>query len=150
MTLRNHLLGSLMGTVLLALQPAAACFADLVVVVNPMSGVDKVSREEVVNIFLGRSRRFASGLSAKPADLPPSQAERALFYRLLIDRELTEINAYWARLVFSGRTTPPRQATSVEDLLDFVGSTPGAIGYLDRTRVDGRVKMVLEFAPNRQ
>jgi ABC-type phosphate transport system substrate-binding protein len=131
----------------LALLAVAVCRAEIVVVVNPKSGVEKLSRDEVINIFLGRFRQLPSGIAALPVDLPASQPEKSGFYRQLVNKDLAEINAYWARLMFSGRTTPPKQAASVEDAVAYVGGTPGAIGYLDRARVDGRVRVVLEFSP---
>lgn len=130
---------------LLALFGMGQAAAELVVVVNPRSGVDKLSHEEVVNIFLGRFRQLPSGLSALPVDLPAAQPEKASFYRGLVNKELAEINSYWARLVFSGRTAPPRQASSSEELLAFVGGNEGGIGYVDRAKVDNRVKVVFEL-----
>lgn len=122
-----------------------AC-AQLVVIANPKSGISALSRDDVVNIFLGRFRQLPSGISALPADLPASQPEKAQFYRLLVNKDLSEINSYWARLIFSGRTVPPRQALGNEDLLNFIGKTPGAIGYLEKSRIDPRVKVVLDLA----
>lgn len=132
---------------LLALSPVAPCRADVVVVANPTSGIERLSRDDVINIFLGRSRQLVSGISAQPIDLPQSQREKSVFYRLLVNKDLPEINAYWARLKFSGRTVPPREARSVDEAIAFIGSTAGAIGYLDRTKVDGRVRVVLELEP---
>lgn len=129
---------------LLACLPAMAS-AQVVVVVNPKSGVERLTREEVINIFLGRFRQLPSGLPAEPIDLPATQPEKAHFYQSLVGKELAEINAYWARLVFSGRTSPPRQARNTDDLLTQVAGTPGAVGYLDRNRVDGRVRIALEL-----
>lgn len=131
----------------LALLSVAVCRAEIVVVVNPKSGVEKLSRDEVVNIFLGRFRQLPSGIAALPVDLPAGQPEKSAFYRQLVNKELAEINAYWARLMFSGRTAPPKQAASVDDAIGYVGATPGAIGYVDRARVDGRVRVVWEFSP---
>ncbi|MFA7279635.1 MAG: hypothetical protein WC100_06030 [Sterolibacterium sp.] len=125
---------------------AGAAAAELVVITNPKTGISSMTREEVVNIFLGRFRQFPSGLSAQPADLPAAQPEKALFYRLLVNKDLAEINSYWARLIFSGRTVPPRQTLNNEDLLSFIGKTPGAIGYVEKTKVDSRVKVVLDLA----
>lgn len=122
-----------------------ASASDVVVVANPKAGVERLTRDEVVNIFLGRLRQFPSGQAAIPADLPAATPEKAQFYRQLVNKELAEINAYWARLVFSGRTQPPRQAQSVEDLLNFVASTPGAVGYVERGVADGRVRVVFEL-----
>lgn len=120
--------------------------ADLVVIAHPKSGIDKLGRNDVINIFLGRFRQLPSGLTAIPVDLPADNGERNAFYRQLVNKELAEINAYWARLVFSGRTTPPRQANTVDEALDFVATTPGAIGYVDRGQVNGRVKVVFDLA----
>jgi ABC-type phosphate transport system substrate-binding protein len=147
MTVMTRLARALPLAMLLVLPTAAECLADVVVVVNASSGVERLSREEVINIFLGRFRQLPSGLPALPVDLPASQAEKATFYRLLVKRELAEINSYWARLVFSGRTTPPKQAKSEDEMIEFVGSTQGAVGYLERGKLDGRFKVVLELSP---
>lgn len=136
-----------LAAIAIAMLPTTTEAAELVVVAHPKSGIEKLSRNEAINIFLGRFRQLPSGLTAFPVDLPASHGERGAFYRQLVNKELAEINAYWARLVFSGGTMPPRQATSVEDLLDFVAATPGALGYVDRSQVNGRVKIVLELAP---
>lgn len=136
-----------LAAIAVAMLPATTVAADLVVVAHPKSGIDRLNRSEVINIFLGRFRQLPSGLTALPVDLPASQGERGVFYRQLVNKELAEINAYWARLVFSGRTMPPRQAASIEDMLDFVAVTPGAVGYVDRGQANGRVKIVLELTP---
>lgn len=123
-------------------QPAAA---ELVVVVNPKSGVERLTREDVINIFLGRFRQLPSGIPALPMDLPANHPEKALMYHLLVGKDLDQIASYWSRLVFSGRTSPPLQATSADDLIRFVASNRGGVGYLDRSRVDSRVRVVLEM-----
>lgn len=130
---------------LLALLPMMASASEIVVIVNPKSGIDKLSRDEVTNIFLGRSRQLPSGMSALPVDLPATHPDKASFYRQSVKKELAEINSYRARLFFSGRGNPPVLATSTEDLLEIVGINPGAIGYLERSRIDARVKVVLDI-----
>lgn len=130
---------------LLALLPTIASAAEMVVIVNPRSGIDNLSRDEVINIFLGRSRQLPSGLSALPVDLPAAHPDKASFYRRSVNKELAEINSYRARLFFSGRGNPPILATSTEDLLEIVGINPGAIGYLERSRINARVKVVFEL-----
>lgn len=122
-------------------------WADLVVVVNARSGVEKLTQEEIVNIFLGRYRQLPSGIVALPVDHPPTAPIRARFYALLVDKDLAEINAYWARLIFSGKTSPPRQALSTADVIDWLARQKGAIGYLERGQADARVKIVLDLEP---
>ena len=129
-------------TVLLA---STAAMADLVVVVSSSTSAPRLTRDEVTNIFLGRHRQLPGGQTAYPVDLPINDAERAQFYRLLVGKEPAEINAYWSRLIFSGKTAAPRLATSVDDAVRFVATTPGGIAYVDRSRVDGRLKILLEL-----
>jgi hypothetical protein len=131
-------------TCLLCARPACA---ELVVVVSPQVSIDHMSREEVVNIFLGRFRQIGGGVSAMPVDLPPLRPEKTLFYQKLLNKNLAEINAYRARLVFSGRTQPLRQALNDEDMLSFVATTQGAIGYIERAKADARVKIVYVLSP---
>ena len=118
---------------------AAGAGSDLVLVVHPDSGVEQLSRNQTINIFMGRHRQLPSGIAALPLDLAP---ERETFYRLLTNKTLAEINAYWARLIFSGRTSSPRQVYSAAEMLDLVADNKGAIGYLRREDLDDRVKAV--------
>lgn len=126
--------------------PVLAHAESIVVVVNPGSGVDNLSRNEVINIFLGSFRQLPSGIAALPIDLPPGHPARAEFYRLLVGKNPAEINTYWARLIFSGKTRPPIQAQQVEDAMSMVQGSVGAITYLQRSKVSGRLKIVFELA----
>ncbi|MBP8926610.1 MAG: hypothetical protein KBG75_12190 [Pseudomonadales bacterium] len=126
--------------------PVLAHAESIVVVVNPGSGVDTLSRNEVINIFLGSFRQLPSGIAALPIDLPPGHPARAEFYRLLVGKNPAEINTYWARLIFSGKTRPPIQAQQVEDAMSMVQGSIGAITYLERSKVSGRLKIVFELA----
>lgn len=131
------------AVLLLGLLTACAAWAGpLVVVVNPESGVDALTREEVINVFLGRYKKLPTGVRAQPLDEASLKGD---FYQRLVGKTLAEINAYWARLVFSGQTAPPRQITGMSAALDAVAAERGAIAYVDKTQVDRRVRIVLEL-----
>lgn len=120
---------------------------DLVVIVNPASRVEALTRYQVIDIFLGRFRKLPSGTTALPIDLAPDDPERSRFYRMLVRKDAAEISSYWARLVFSGQASPPFQAPDARTAVDLVASNPNAIAYVDRSLVDKRVKVVLEITP---
>ena len=128
---------------LVAFAPLAR--ADLVLVANPQSGIERLTQDEVVNIYLGRYRRLTSGIVAEPVDLADESELRARFYRSLVNKSLAEINAYWARLVFSGKTRPPQPVGNVEAALQYVSAKPGGLAYLERSQADRRVRIVFEF-----
>jgi ABC-type phosphate transport system substrate-binding protein len=119
--------------------------AEPVVVVNARSGVERLSQDEVVNIFLGRYRKLPTGVAALPVDQPEGSALRAEFYRRLVNKELNEINAYWSRLVFSGKTSPPKQTASTSEVVSILNGTAGSIAYIERSQVDSRFRIVLEL-----
>jgi hypothetical protein len=136
-----------------ALMLAASCgtMADdaapprLVVVVHPDSGVDALTNTDAVNIFMGRYRKLPSGLVALPIDIDDRSAERRQFYRMLVRKDLAEIDAYWARLIFSGQTSPPLQVPDGRTAVHLVASNRAAIAYVDRALVDSRVRIVMDL-----
>lgn len=130
----------LMGLLLALATPPA--LAELVVIAHPKSGLERLSHDEVVNIYLGRYRRLASGVAAEPIDHNGDTEIRALFYRKLVGKSLAEINAYWARLLFSGKTHPPLTVSGNEEAVQQVALRPGALAYVERSRADKRVIIV--------
>lgn len=131
----------LLGLIALALC-ALPARAELVVIVNAGSRVESLSREEVINIFMGRYRKLPDGALAQPLDVDGETPERREFYKKLFDKSLADINAYWARLIFSGRTAPPRALKNQAEVLDRVASDPAAIGYIERVNLNNRVRVV--------
>jgi ABC-type phosphate transport system substrate-binding protein len=141
----------LLLTLLLSLTICVAHASDphsgIVVIVNPASGVDHLTRDEVIDIFLGRYRKLPSGEVALPIDVSEAGSERAQFYQSLVKKSPAEMSSYWARLVFSGQTSPPFQVPDVKTALQLVESNPNAIAYVSRALVSPKVKVVLEIAP---
>jgi hypothetical protein len=119
--------------------------AELVVVVSPHSSIASLSREQVINIYMGRYRVLPDGRAAHPLDAATDSPDRSLFYRSLLGKSLDDISAYWARLVFSGRTAPPREVLSRKALLDEVADDPSAIGYVARKDLPRNLKIVFSF-----
>jgi len=117
--------------------------AELAVIANPNSGIDKLSKDEVINIYMGRTRKLPNGLTGMPIDLSNTHHEKMQFYSLLVGKELAEINSYWARLRFSGLGQPPLQVNSMEDAINLVSENKGAIAYIDSKKIDKRVKLIL-------
>lgn len=123
--------------------PQASQF-DFVVVANLGSGIDKMSKDEVINVYMGRNRKLASGISALPVEVNHPMAEKEVFYMTMVSKEVAEINSYWARLTFSGQGSPPKKVKTAEEALNLVIENKGAIVYLDRKKADKRVKIIFD------
>lgn len=133
---------------LLALGAAPQARADYYVVVSEKSGVMQLTRQEVLHIYMGRSRHFPNGGPAVALDMPGADA-RAGFYRALGGMSLAQVTSYWARLVFAGRSLPPQQVEDPARMIARIRQDPAAIGWLpERPSVTGvRTVLVLEETP---
>jgi len=130
----------------LLIQPAAEAQAEMVVVVNTRCGVAAMTRNEVINVFFGRSRQFFNGVETQPVDMSDAHPDRARFYNALLGKDLSEVIAYWSRQVFSGRAQPPARVASPEEVIKYVASHPGGIGFVELSKADARVRVVHELS----
>lgn len=125
---------------------ASSAFAeDIVVVMNNKSSVDKLSRDEVVDVYMGRSRKLSSGVTALPLDLPITAVEREEFYSRLTGKSANQINAYWARLILTGRASPPKEMHSQDELNKTITNNDSAIAYMNRRAANSTLKVLLEL-----
>ena len=139
-------LGPILFPLALALAASMpSAHADTVVVANAKSGVLRLTRDDVIKIYLGRYRLLNSGIGAEPIDLPDDAPLKEHFYRHLVNKSLAEINAYWARLIFSGKTQPPIMLPSSDEALKIVMRRPGALAYVDRSKVGEHLTIVYEL-----
>lgn len=112
-------------------------------IVHPATPVNTLPREEVSRLFLKKVGRWAGGAPVTPVDLRGSSPTRASFSRLVHRRSVDLLVEYWQRQIFSGRQTPPTEQPSEAAVVEFVRTTPGAIGYVsDAADVRG-VRVVL-------
>jgi ABC-type phosphate transport system substrate-binding protein len=127
----------LLAALLLLASPVRA---DVAVIAHPGNPAGTLSPKDVQDIFLGRKRTFADGRYAEPVD---QSALRAEFYQTLTERPIEQINAYWARILFTGQAMPPPQLPDDAAVLETVRGNGNAIGYIDPAHVDPTVRVLL-------
>lgn len=122
----------------LAFCATCAGAADLVVIANPAAATP-LTKDQVADLFLGKSQSLA------PVDQSDSSAVYAEFYRKATGRDIAQVKATWARLVFSGKAQAPRQLPDSAAVRRAVAADPKAIGYIEKSAVDSSVKVVLSL-----
>lgn len=110
--------------------PSRGWSEDLLVIVNKDNPLNTLTKQQVTDLFMGRTPYFPSGEAVVKLDAPSASAIRKDFYYSLVRMSLPEINAYWARLMFSGRATPPMQVPQEQDIVKLVADNSNAIGYI--------------------
>jgi hypothetical protein len=128
---------------LLTLAPPAE--ADVAVIVHASNAAAAPTPKEVQDIFLGRKRTFADGRRALPLD--QATPLRVEFYESLAARPIAQIDAYWARLLFTGQASPPPRLADDAEVLKAVRENEGAIGYVAPDHVDRGVRLLLLLKP---
>jgi len=120
---------------------------EIAIVTNAKNSTAPITQADAINIFMGRYRQFNDGRKAKPID---NNSIKNNFYNQLVNKSPAEIKAYWARLVFSGRTHPPKEGDTTEKVIDFIKSEKQAITYIPLSHVDKNVKVLLVLGENKQ
>ncbi len=120
---------------------AATTQAEIVVIGN-LGGIESLSFTQVENIFMGRTRSLPNGQVAAPIDQATLRAE---FYERLTSRPLEQIDAYWARITFTGQASKPDILPNDNKVLAKVGCkcNESAIGYIDRKSLNNTVRVLL-------
>ena len=115
---------------------AAVANAEVVVIVSAKSSASTMTADDIANIYLGKSS------SMKPVD--NATPVRSQFYTKVAGKDEAQVKAIWSKLVFTGKATPPKELASNADVVKAVAADPNAIGYVDKSAVDGSVKVVYE------
>ena len=137
-----------MKNVLLALAigmaASVSAFADVVVIVNP-SNTAEITKDDVTRLFLGKKSKFSSGKKAVPIYLATGHSARDKFNKKALGKSSSQLKAYWSKLIFTGKGTPPDALGSVEDVIKMVAGEAGAIAYIDADKVTDEVKVVVTY-----
>lgn len=100
------------------------------VIVNRQSELTELTQQQVVGLFLGRARNLPNGKAAKAIDNKIGSDIRARFFEVLTGKSISDIDAYWARLRYSGRASPPSELDDTSSILEAVRQNQDAIAYI--------------------
>ncbi len=112
------------------------------VIVSSTSPLTAVSRRDLAKIFLRKSTRWQDGREAQPVDQSARSEVRAAFTRDVLKVEglnqISSVEYYWRQQIYSGRNTPPPVKQSDTEVVSYVASTSGAVGYVSaQTPLEG-------------
>ncbi len=121
---------------------AASADAAVRVIVHPQVKGTQVPRAVLASIFLKQAKFWGDGSPVVPVDQSVQSAVRRAFSTRVLDKPLLDVQVYWQRKMTAGLLPPPVK-TSDDEVIAFVSSTPGAIGYVSaETAVPPTVKAI--------
>ena len=99
------------------------------VIVHPQVKGNQIPRTVLSSIFLKQAPKWGDGSAVLPVDQSIRSAVRSAFSSEVLGQGLVEVQVYWQRQMARGQVPPPVKTTD-EEIVAFVASTPGAIGYV--------------------
>lgn len=113
--------------------------ANIVVVTHKDSPLTAMTKEEVVELFLGK-HKTSQDIEVKPLDSKDRDL-RDRFYTATANMSGMRIKAYWSRIVFSGQGRPPHEIPSTE-ADSWLTNDSGALTYLPMDQVTDDMKII--------
>ena len=111
------------------------------VVVIGHAGMDKLDAVTVQRIFTGKLIKVG-GVDVTAVNVKPSSL-RNHFLQTFLNQNDEKYTAYWTIRHFVGKGAPPIELPSAAEVIKFVQSTPGAIGYIDEDDVVPEVNVLV-------
>lgn len=117
--------------------------AEVVVIVSTKSTVGNLDKEQISDLFLGKSSSYPDGSMAVPID----QNEGAIkeeFHDKVTEKSGSQLKSYWSKMVFSGKGNPPKEIPSNSEVIKLISANPSMIGYVEKNAADSSVKIVFK------
>ena len=128
----------------LAFVLSMSCFAEVSVIVNSANS-DNLDTKSIKRIYLGKSKSFPSGSKVTVLSLSDDAKETEEFRQVALKKSNRQYKAYWSKLAFTGKGTPPKEFASASDIITAIKNDVNAIGFVDSSEVKGDVRVVATF-----
>lgn len=109
------------------------------IIVNDQVEIQTISHNTIQKIYLGKKQTWDNGLKIIPVMLSECPIQE-IFLKEFVQRNYALFNAYWLRAIYTGTGVPPVTFSSESELIEYVRSTPGAIGYAANSTNSGELK----------
>ena len=128
---------------ILTMFASSVAFADLAIIAHPGYETGTLDTQNVRKLFLGERNSFPSGQHATPFNHKVGSPDRKEFFSLVLSMPEASHKRHWKRKMARGAGSPPSELGSHDAVLKSIASTPGSIGYIDASKVDSTVKVLL-------
>jgi ABC-type phosphate transport system substrate-binding protein len=100
------------------------------IIVHPNNPSSTLDRRFVQDAFLKKVTSWPGGDVIRPVDLAPRSRVREEFSDQVLARPIAAVRRYWQQNIFAGRSLPPPELESDEQVIEYVLKHEGAIGYV--------------------
>jgi ABC-type phosphate transport system substrate-binding protein len=120
---------------------SAAHAGNIILIANKGVGASSLSKGDVQLIFLGKKTSWDDGKKITPVVLRSGRVHDQ-FLKANLDKSASQFDTFWKQMMFTGKGRPPKSVAGDADVVHFVSSTDGAVGYIDADTPHGDVKRI--------
>ena len=115
----------------------------LAIVVNPKNPTANLTLAQLRAVFLGERKWWPNHRRVLPSTMRRGTPERQTVLRVIYRMDDRDLDNYLLYQAFKGEASAsPATLQTPADVRKFVGTKPGAVGYLRTSDVDDSVKVV--------
>lgn len=119
-------------------------YAEVAIIVHP-SNESSFDESVISRIYTGKEKSFSNGNKIIPISQESSSAATEQFNSKLLNKTSSQLKAYWSKLIFTGKGTPPKELENDSEVIKMVAANPDTIGFVSSSAVSDNVKVVFTF-----
>lgn len=116
--------------------------ADVILITSPDFSVNSIPLHKLKKLWLGTVKKIPGVGRTYIVDRNLSSAVAATFYLAVTHKTPDQVNAYWAKLQFIGKSYPPKRLSTDIAVMKWVKEAANRIGYIDETSLTPDFKVI--------
>lgn len=116
--------------------------AQVAVIINKANRIEDLELGDVKDIYQGD---MVSWLDNKRIFAVTQRSENEVsrfFYEIAVGKKIEQVKRLWIKISLSGKAAPPKTLASDGEVLEYIASNEGAIGFVDFKTVNRDVKVL--------
>jgi len=109
---------------------------DIVVIGNDNIRVNKLSKQQLENIYFGKPVVLNTREKLLPFDQFHSTRAYRTFYKKLMGWTPKQVSNYWSSSILHSASNPPARVMNDKQAIEVVTGTPQAISYINKTALE--------------
>jgi len=121
-----------------------AIAGELVIIAHP-SIQHPLDADFVSQLYLGKQRSYQNGIDFIPLQLPEDDPLRRQFTEQVLNKSPSQLRAYWAKRIFTGKGKPPSSAVNRNQAIKLVLEDRQFLSYADIDTIDAKQFRVIRL-----
>ncbi len=136
-------LGLILVAIAVMILPFArvAIAGDVIIIANKDVPNDSIDGGDLKKIFIAKKSEWDNGSNIDFVTLQGGEVHKA-FLKTYVSKSPSQFQRYFRTLVFTGKGTAPQAFSTEAEVVGYVSSTSGAIGYVSAGTSTGSAKVL--------